>query len=224
MNVSDEEFAMLDEVVSSIYNRGIKDGSADVKMRVEGAYEKGLEDAWKCANKINDMNAREFEEVFGYTYYAGCMEIVSPSEAMQKIKEYEEHKQDEKSCGTCKYVMRIDCGTYPCNACPRDTLPKWEPKQADEIKEYEERQKQDVPDIDDGNIKVGDEVRIKGSDPVKDDCDYGICTRSLPNVNTIYVMRRDGSSGEENKDEWYRTGRIFPQIAEVLEQLRGEEC
>lgn len=93
---------------------------------------------------------------------------------------------------------------------PDEQKPRWIPKQTD------------ATDIDDGSIKVGDEVRIKGSDPVKDDCDYGICTRSLPNVNTIYVMRRDGSSGEENKDEWYRTGRFFPQIAEVLKQLRGE--
>ncbi len=214
MNVSDEEFTMLDDVVSSIYNRGIKDGMEDSEKR----YKQGLNDAWECARKImlgivkGGIHAADLYEIFGTHSAEEILETVSVDKAMQKIKEYEERqKDDEKSCGTCKHVMLIDCGAYPCNECPRDTLPKWEPKQTD------------ATDINDGIIKVGDEVRIKGSDPVKDDCDYGICTRSLPNVNTLYVMRRDGSSSEENKDEWYRTGRNFPQIAEVLEQLRGEE-
>ncbi len=193
---------MLDEVISSIYNRGIKDGSADVKMRVEGAYERGLEDAWECANKISAMTASEFEEVFGYSYYSRCMGKMSPSEAMQKIKEYEQQKQKCESCFIEKLTKEKWASAKDCKECKRFT---------------------DATDMNDGNIKVGDEVRIKGSDPVKDDCDYGICTRSLPNINTIYVMRRDGSSGEENKDEWYRTGRQFPQIAEVLEQLRGDK-
>jgi hypothetical protein len=37
----------------------------------------------------------------------------------------------------------------------------------------------------------------------------------------MYVMRRDGSSGEEKKDEWYKTGRHFDAITEVLEQLKN---
>lgn len=263
MNINDKEFDMLDEVISSIYKRGLEDGSADVKARVKGAYEKGLEDAWECARKILDAGVPyDYWDMGSGHHISYAIKRYSASEAMQKIKEYEERqkrderkvdcevtacyncvnhndcdyeyekkqKQNEKSCGTCKHVMLIDCGAYPCNECPRDTLPKWEQQASakDCKKCTKEISAECVVDgcefepkkTDDGSIKVGDEVRIKGSDPIKDDCDYGICTRSLPNVNTIYVMRRDGSSGEENKDEWYRTGRTFPQIAEVLEKLR----
>ena len=83
------------------------------------------------------------------------------------------------------------------------------------IKEYEDKQKQDA------EIKVGDEVKIIESDPVYDDCDYGVCT--YVKKDKIYVMRKDGSTGEEHKSEWEKTGRTFPQIAEVLKELRGAE-
>jgi ribosomal protein S27E len=72
-------------------------------------------------------------------------------------------------------------------------------------------------------IKVGDEVRIIGSDPIYDDCDFGVCLRSMPKVKTMYVMRKDGSCGEEIKDEWYKTGRYFPQIEEVLKNMQDGE-
>lgn len=81
--------------------------------------------------------------------------------------------------------------------------------------------KAQIKELEDTKIKVGDEVRIIGSNPETDDCDYGICTKTKS--ETIYVMRNDGSVGEENKTEWYKTGRHFPQIAEVLAEMRGAE-
>ena len=79
----------------------------------------------------------------------------------------------------------------------------------------EDKQKQD------DEIKVGDEVKIIGSNPVYDDCDYGVCT--YVKKDKIYVMRKDGSASEERKSEWDRTGRAIPQIAEVLKEMRGAE-
>ena len=120
MNINDEEFMMLEEVVSSIYNRGIKDGMEDSEKR----YKQGLNDAWECARKIilscgeGGYDAGTIEDIFGMSYH--------------------------------------------------DVLKECKPNKAIElIKEYEERQKQDANDMGGGNIKVGDEVRIKGNDPIK---------------------------------------------------------
>lgn len=191
-----------------MYIERIKD---ELKRDSEKMYKQGLEDAWECIKKIridgyDDFDADDIYKIFGTISVDCILTENTASEAMQKIKEYEQQKQNEKLCDRCKNSKLCELN-YPkyVNACS-DFCPKT-----------------DATDMNDGSIKVGDEVRIKGSDPVRDDCDYGICTRSLPKINTIYVMRRDGSSGEENKNEWYRTGRHFPQIAEVLEQLRGEE-
>lgn len=75
------------------------------------------------------------------------------------------------------------------------------------VEEYEEKQKQA-----DDEIKVGDEVVIDDS--------IGIVTRAFPGAIICYVMRRDGSSGEEDRNDCKKTGRHFSQIAEVLEQLK----
>ena len=198
-----EEYDALEEIVGGSYNRGYADG---LKTGHEGGYrsgyEKGLEDVWKCANKINDMNAREFEEVFGYTYYAGCMEIVSPSEALQKIKEYEERqKQDEKSCGTCKHFTDTDevHGYTPCNA----DLHNYEPKQTD--------------DTDSDKIKVGDEI-VDGQG-------RKVIVTQLSKLDGKDILKGfDGEGCPWNAiipNIWYKTGRHFPQIVEVLELLEG---
>lgn len=76
----------------------------------------------------------------------------------------------------------------------------------EKVKAYE--QKQDV------KIKVGDEVVIDDS--------IGIVTRAFPGAVTCYVMRKDGSSGEEDRNDCKTTGRHFDQIAEVLTEMRGE--
>lgn len=55
------------------------------------------------------------------------------------------------------------------------------------------------------------------------DDSIGIVTRAFPGAVTCYVMRKDGSSGEEDRNDCKTTGRHFPQIAEVLAEMRGEE-
>ena len=195
-------------------------------------YEQGLNDTWECIRKFRNLSEKERDKIFDTIWLQDILCHFKPLEFVQKIEEYEkrrkienfanvtgydikevgeavdkiekqlDQKQDEKLCDRCKNSKLCELNYLKyVNTCS-DFCPKT-----------------DATDMNDGSIKVGDEVRIKGSDPVKDDCDYGICTRSLPNINTIYVMRRDGSSGEENKDEWYRTGRHFPQITEVLKAI-----
>ena len=70
------------------------------------------------------------------------------------------------------------------------------------------------------DFEIGDEVRMIGSDPIYDDCDVGWVIRNASEkVKTMYVMRNDGSADEENKAEWYKTGRHNAVIAEVIKAL-----
>ena len=70
------------------------------------------------------------------------------------------------------------------------------------------------------DFQIGDEVRIIGSDPIYDDCDVGWVIRNASEkVKTMYVMRNDGSAGEETKAEWYKTGRHNAMLAEVIKAL-----
>lgn len=80
--------------------------------------------------------------------------------------------------------------------------------------------KQDAPEINVGSIEVGDVVRMIGSDPKLDNCDYGICTMVKP--KTIYVMRMDGSVGEEDKEEWKKTDNHY-NIKDILDKMKEHD-
>ena len=75
------------------------------------------------------------------------------------------------------------------------------------IEEYEKKKKDD-------EIKVGDEVS-DGFDAT------GVVTMITP-IKIAYVLWTDGSTGKRYLEDLKRTGRTFPQIAEILEQLKGE--
>jgi hypothetical protein len=88
------------------------------------------------------------------------------------------------------------------------------------LEAWEEKQKQDAPETNVESIKVGDEVRMIGSDPKLDNCDFGVCTMVKP--KTIYVMRMDGSVGEEDKEEWEKTGNHY-DIQSILDKMKENE-
>ena len=91
------------------YKRGINDGSLDVKQRVEGAYQQGLDDAWEAAGKIADMWTRigndELLAIFGITERIGHSTIRSlfekqtANEAMLELETYEEKQNDKIEVG-----------------------------------------------------------------------------------------------------------------------------
>lgn len=81
------------------YKQGVNDGSLDVKMRVDGVYEKGLNDVWECAKKIacdksqNGYSLYTLKEIFGTASISDIFSNFSPSEAITRIKEYEEKQK-----------------------------------------------------------------------------------------------------------------------------------
>ena len=72
------------------------------------------------------------------------------------------------------------------------------------IKEYENR------------IEVGDEV-------TDDDGWKGVVTWISPDGEYMVVVLQDGSALRWKKESFKKTGRHFPQIAEVLKQMQEEE-
>lgn len=140
------------------YSRGIEDMSNE--KLYNDAYNQGLEDAWECARKIGKVNWLTLEKM-GFNNkdkeknpsWDVIMEY-SPSEAMAKIKEYE-----------------------------------------------------------DNEIKVGDEVRHKMGDKkivTQLDAEY------------LYTINSDGYVYEGTRHEFVKTGKHYPQVAEMLKQIREE--
>ena len=80
------------------------------------------------------------------------------------------------------------------------------------IKEYEDKQKQDA------EIKVGDEVYSDAFD------DKGIVTHiTADKVACVCIICNGSTMMKVGVNGLHKTGRHFPQIAEVLAELRGAE-
>lgn len=77
------------------------------------------------------------------------------------------------------------------------------------IKEYEAKKKQDT------EIKVGDEVFYM------DENDLRVVVR-ISNQMDVVQITKDGKCAINDVEELHRTGRTFPQIAEVFAEMRGE--
>ena len=91
------------ELQDEAYQKGINDGSLDVKQRVEGAYQRGLEDAWEAAKKLfSSMADSDIEKAFPIEWNNGGFKALmnlQPQEAIAKLKTYEDKRSDRIEVG-----------------------------------------------------------------------------------------------------------------------------
>ena len=111
------------------YKKGYDAGCRDrdkIYTEDKEDYQRGLDDAWECARKIANINFDTLKVFKRYYLRNEVFENFTVSEAIAKIKEYEE-KQAEKNCENCECFGDItECTKRPCYAhsC-------WTPKQAE---------------------------------------------------------------------------------------------
>ena len=151
-----KDYEVLNELTSktqelhrSIFDKGYKQGfwdgkeeaaNCDCRDNMEGAYNQGLNTAWECAKKIvcytqyGGLGHYHLNEIFGIDSYSKIFLDNSASEAIAKIKAWEEAQQNKGknkvTCNTCQYEG-IPLFQYPCSSCG---YVNWEPKQHKEIK------------------------------------------------------------------------------------------
>ena len=91
-------------VIDAAYNKGYSQGFIDGRYSAElidelkeQEYKRGLHDAWEVTRKIADMDAKTFESIFdSYLCWTNVFSSESASEAIEKIREYEEKQKDEE--------------------------------------------------------------------------------------------------------------------------------
>ena len=125
----------IEKHVRDVYNQGYFDGLDDGNInnglfadKVREAYNNGLEDAWECARKLlfDSSLPRDILTELGADSFSGVIHKCSASEAIEKIKEYEEQKkQSEKSCDNCRFAD-LTAYEFPCSACSESHTLKWQ--------------------------------------------------------------------------------------------------
>ena len=136
----------------------------DIEKVAKENYKAGLADAWEAARKIHRMPDGDILDLFPDCYASVCTAAQAilkydASEAIAKIKEYEDSKQE---------------------------------------------------------IKVGDEVTTDAGNRAS-------VLYENPDGTQVFVFKSDGTATWWTKSALHRTGRNFPEIAAVLEKMRGRQ-
>lgn len=111
MDGKTEQLQSFDEA----YQKGVNDGSLDVKERVSAAfqsgYNDGLHDAWEIATRIVTMDVHERAKVFFENAEAVTAEEpfkrYTAGEALQLLKAYDVKKADEEDLRFMRFLYNV---------------------------------------------------------------------------------------------------------------------
>lgn len=128
-----EEQKNIDEVYQKGFNDGKEYGLDEADMREAVSYQKGLSDAWEAAKKIvlsvdeGGLSVQDLSKIFESEGSHYVLRKYSASEAINKIKEYEE-KKDRDVCRGCIWEGRYD---GDCAMCSNNYRELYTPKKID---------------------------------------------------------------------------------------------
>ena len=91
----------LEQVRKEAYDKGYMAAYVKSHMETRGSYQQGLADAWEAARKIIHMPEGDLLNIFAECYSSVCTALqvllkYDAAEAIAKIKEYEDGKQEIK--------------------------------------------------------------------------------------------------------------------------------
>lgn len=140
----------IENRVIHIYNHGFSDGyevgKSEAKLietidnmnrQYRSGYSKGLEEAWECARKIlfdSSLPGDILTDLCADSF-CGIIQDCSASEAIAKLKEYEQKKSVNRDCEHCSK-------TYGTLGCCTTVHNEWVYSCEEGHREYEEQQKQ----------------------------------------------------------------------------------
>ena len=97
----------LEQVREEAYEKGYENGFIAGHLKAEKSgqsfyedgYQKGLSDAWEAARKIAYMYSEERRKIFGEIFIQKIQSIYSASEAIEKIRQYEQRQEEQIQVG-----------------------------------------------------------------------------------------------------------------------------
>ena len=227
IDIDEQDKELIEQTYQRWYKAGVESSAEVIGQACENAKNDGIaegrNEAWEAARKVIKMGeySRKWE-VFpelGDGEYP--FDKLSASEAIAKIKAYEEQKtKTEHLTNFCENMSCLKCVLNTSDfACGRGCSWKYNAKACGDVdKAYElvteyENKRQATNDL-----AVGDEVTFL---TVADEAVRGVVIGFYPTTHEFRIMRAEGS-------ECYafaatKTGRHFPEIAEVLKKMKEGE-
>lgn len=207
------------------YNAGLEDGNVSdstLDEKIKEAYENGANDAWECARKIFSMTVNDVDEIFPECQ-ANICEDVSALEAIEKIKEYEEKQKEPVFKVGDRVKTLIDKDSMGVKLFPVGTIG-------------------DIVDVDgnatevtaDGTtwwyhvdaLELANDVFLVGDEVYLLDKNYrGVVTAVWEHCGVkVETLTQSGKLSCTDAKDLHRTGRRFPEIANVLKKMQEGEA
>lgn len=102
------------------YQRGVEDGAKSVenwneqekKLRIDEAYQRGLNGAWEAARKIVTMPDRDFinSDILDLDHGESIFTKYTATEAIEKIRQYEQEKEEQDGLRQNIQTIVDQCG------------------------------------------------------------------------------------------------------------------
>lgn len=206
------------------YNAGLEDGhmsNGTLEEKVKEAYENGANDVWECVNKMySKMDSPVVSSIFGVKYY-DVFEKFTASEAMAKVKEYEEKQKEPVFKIGDRVKTLVDKDNLGTEIFPTGTIGEVVGINGDSIAVKGDAAtgygyyRNDTLEIANDVILVGDEV-------YRFDNHYGVVTAVWEVGETVKTerMTQSGKLACDDARHLHRTGRRFPEIANVLKKMQ----
>ena len=138
----------IENRVRHVYNQGFNQGFEEGRSckyeqsDIEAAYQRGLDDTWECMKKIcaevidGGLDSDTLKQIFGTAIIVNIFKTNSASEAMAKLKEYEERQtqteeKTDKSCESCRFAG-LKAYEFPCSVCSASHTFRWEARKGAE--------------------------------------------------------------------------------------------
>lgn len=210
------------------YNAGLEDGNISngtLEEKVKEAYENGLNVAWECARKIFSMPVYDVNEIFPECQ-ANICEDVSALEAIERIKEYEEKQKEPIIKVGDRVRTLVDKDNLGTEIFLAGTIGEVVGINGDliAVESYDTTgyryYRADTLEPANNVILVGDEVWLLNKDY------YGVVTAVWDDCGVVKTERltQSGKLACDDAKDLHRTGRRFPEIANVLKQMQeGKE-
>lgn len=230
MNLTEGQKA-IETILAEVYKCGYEEGRCkgyknrciEEEFQNTNKYECGLNDAWEAAKKIvctEGYKWTELENMFNSRTLSKIFNTYTASEAIEKIKEYEEEQKKPVFKVGDRVRTLIDKDSMGVELFPVGTIGEVTSVEGNAIEVSVDGEKwyYHKKDIELANdvILVGDEVWLLDSNY------HGVVTAVWKNCGVVKTERltQSGKLACDDAKDLHRTGRRFPEIVNILKQMQ----
>lgn len=225
-NIYKEFEKTYEEAKKEGYNAGLEDGNiidGTFDEKIKEAYENGANDAWECAKNLLKGEHDQYKrfEIFGNTDVDNIFTLLTGAEALVKLKKCEEEQKVFKVGDRVRTL--VDKDNMGTERFPVGTIGEVTDFDGNAIEVSVDGKKWYYlkKDIELANdvILVGDEVYLL-------DANYHGVVTAVWEAGGVVKTERLTQSGKlacDDAKDLHRTGRHFPEIANILKQMQEDE-